>query len=577
MVGIYSLWVKHGEVSLLGASLGASDALHHVFAPVTQAIPLITALSEVAELVMSTNEAGIRYMGDVSRHFAGIWEPTFMGTMLSFHVVSFLREPSLMCSANPAQQLHHHSKRGQDVSKELRRLTLEPWSNSIRAFLHRERITLPKVLVSGAKGSGKSTLCRCLMNAMLTMNVNRAIGLTKAFPNGIIFLDIDPGQPELAAPGIIYLAHVGVPLLGPSFTNLLIPDTKENVMLRMHYIAAYTPRESPSHYQNCVSDLLSLYRNHYESFPLIINSCGWDTGSGKAILSSALQGIDLTDYMHFGVIGNELENHFMQPHVEGEKKAIYPLPSQPNKTPLKSGRDCRKMQLQAYLHASGVVNGRVLWDPFPITMLRDIMSTDLSMSEEVSMIIMLDKAVVAAHIADALPGSVAAIVVIKHDSPLHGLVAANGETQDSLQDGMQIALSPDSQIPYLDYGDKVANPLDPKSTECLGLGVVTAVLAEERQLRIKSPVSASHIQIQLALGRRIALVLARQQGVWTTMESILAREQRPKRLQSKDREDIIAQERNYAENLHAGTNAQADPGWNAFFQELEKTGRPSCL
>jgi polynucleotide 5'-hydroxyl-kinase GRC3/NOL9 len=89
VVGLYSLWVKRGRVSLLGATLEASSTLHHVFVPVTHAIPSITATHGLAELVISMKENGIRYLGDISRHFAGIWEPTFISTTLSFHVVSF--------------------------------------------------------------------------------------------------------------------------------------------------------------------------------------------------------------------------------------------------------------------------------------------------------------------------------------------------------------------------------------------------------------------------------------------------------------------------------------------------------
>lgn len=88
MVGLYSLWVKGGAVSLLGASIPASGTLHYVFAPITHAIPFITAIEDQTELEISTNDSGIRYMGDVSRHFAGIWEPNFISTPLSFHVVS---------------------------------------------------------------------------------------------------------------------------------------------------------------------------------------------------------------------------------------------------------------------------------------------------------------------------------------------------------------------------------------------------------------------------------------------------------------------------------------------------------
>jgi hypothetical protein len=82
-------------VALLGASLRASSTLHHVFVPITHAIPSVTAVSDVAELVISTNDSGIRYLGDVSRHFASIWEPTLLPTTLSFHVVSFLEKYDL--------------------------------------------------------------------------------------------------------------------------------------------------------------------------------------------------------------------------------------------------------------------------------------------------------------------------------------------------------------------------------------------------------------------------------------------------------------------------------------------------
>jgi hypothetical protein len=75
-----------------GAVLRASSNLHHIFVPVTHAIPSITATSESAEVVVSGNDSGIRYLGDVSPHYAGIWEPTFIGTTLSFHVVSFFED-----------------------------------------------------------------------------------------------------------------------------------------------------------------------------------------------------------------------------------------------------------------------------------------------------------------------------------------------------------------------------------------------------------------------------------------------------------------------------------------------------
>jgi polynucleotide 5'-hydroxyl-kinase GRC3/NOL9 len=408
---------------------------------------------------------------------------------------------------------------------------------------------------------------------MLTMKVRASSEVMKVFPDGVILLDIDPGQPELAAPGIIYLAHVRAPLLGPPFANLIVPDTTENAMLRMHYIGDCTPRESPSHYQKCVADLLSLY-SHYESLPLIINTCGWNTGSGKTILHSAVRGMNLTDIIHIGESRDAYLHDLMQPDVGGEQKVLTQIPSQPNKTPLKSGKDFREMQLQSYLHASGVVKSRVMWDPLPATLSHDALPADSGVFNETFMIVMLDHEVKPEYILDALDESVAAIVAIKHDSPLHGVTAGIGEVENEHYTTMRIAHTLDSQLPYLVYGSDAVNPLDPATTECMGLALVTAVFPEKRKVRIKSPVSAAHVRAKVAKGCGIALVLARQQGLWSTMESILAREERSERLQSGSKESIASREREYVESLSASTDAEADPGWTGFFEELEKSGRP---
>lgn len=452
------------------------------------------------------------------------------------------------------------------MSKELRGLTLEHWLPPIRQILRHERNTIPRILVTGAKGTGKSTLCRVLINTILTLNIHGTTVPTKAFPDGVLFLDIDPGQPELSAPGIIYLAHVHVPLLGPSFTNLVIPDSTGNIMLRMHYLGAYTPRESPSHYQDCVSDLLRLYRS-YQNLPLIINTCGWNTASGNNVLLSAVREIILTDVIYIGDTRNATLQELMGSDAGGEHKALTPLPAEANRTPLKSGKDLREMQLQAYLHASGVINGRVLFDQIPLTTIRDGLPANAGVSYKLSMIVMLDQNVVPEYLVTAVDGSVAAIVVIKHGSPLYGLSAGEGSTQAT------ITHTPNGQVPYLVYGNKAANPLDPETTECIGLGYVTAPISEHRQLRIKSPVSAAHITSQAEKGYKIALVLAQQQGLWANLESIQACEKQAYRVQSGRRETTIGGEGECAESLPASTKALADAGWKGFFDELEKAGK----
>jgi hypothetical protein len=88
IVGIYRLWIKQGEVSLLGASLQSANTVYEVAVPVIHAIPSITAISDLAEVIIYSKDTGLRYLGDVARHFADIWDPTFISiTTKSFHVV----------------------------------------------------------------------------------------------------------------------------------------------------------------------------------------------------------------------------------------------------------------------------------------------------------------------------------------------------------------------------------------------------------------------------------------------------------------------------------------------------------
>ena len=418
------------------------------------------------------------------------------------------------------------------MAKELRRLALEHWLQPISALLWRERTTIPTLLVTGAKGSGKSTLCRVLINSMLTVSTDGTPEMMRAYGNGVLFLDIDPGQPEFTAPGIISLAYVRAPILGPSFTNLIVPGAMENVMLRMHYLGANTPLEAPSHYQTCVRDLLSLYRN-YQDFPLVINTSGYNTGSGKAILLSAVKDMPLTDIIQIGAMRNDGVCDLSQASPGGQQRSLTQLPSQPHGAPLRSGVDLRQMQLQSYLHTLDVFNGSLVWDQLPVQTLRKILPPAAEVFSEVFMVVIVGQELAPEYIVTALNQSVAALVAIKPGSPLYSLSDKGENSVGDPGQEMRIAHTPDGQLPYLVQGNMTTNPLDPETTECIGLATVTAALAPTRKLRLRSPVSAAHLNAELRKGYRVALVLAPQHGLWSTLESILAREPRRERSQSK--------------------------------------------
>jgi hypothetical protein len=91
-------------------------------------------------------------------------------------------------------------------------------------------------VVAGAKGVGKSTFCRVLVNQWLSAAAAAAASSAAAATQGsgrggsagrgrgVFVLDLDVGQPEMGPPGCIALYWVTAPLLGPPHTHMRAPE-----------------------------------------------------------------------------------------------------------------------------------------------------------------------------------------------------------------------------------------------------------------------------------------------------------------------------------------------------------------
>eukprot|EP00474_Spongospora_subterranea_P004366 CRZ04824.1 hypothetical protein [Spongospora subterranea] len=154
-------------------------------------------------------------------------------------------------------------------------------------------------LIHGPISSGKSTLSRFLTNRHL----NRY--------DTVAYLDCDPGQPEFTAPGHISITLVTTPLLGPSYTHSRQPE------FSIH-IGDITPLSNISHYLNGIRELAS--RANKLDCPLIINTMGWNDGSGLEILSEIIEVCK-----PFNVI--QVEDALSAPEAAGVKRPFELLPS----------------------------------------------------------------------------------------------------------------------------------------------------------------------------------------------------------------------------------------------------------
>ncbi|KAL3685364.1 hypothetical protein R1sor_003386 [Riccia sorocarpa] len=158
----------------------------------------------------------------------------------------------------------------------------------------------PVVAVCGAKGSGKSTFGRFLLNHLLTRY--ESVG----------YLDTDVGQPEFTVPGCLSLHILTKPVFGSPILHLQNPE-------RSFFYGDITPKSDPGMYSRCVEALYDYFQQNYgarrtvhglgdarpgpSQMPLIVNTHGWLKGVGYDVLVSILRHTSPTHLVHINSLG----------------------------------------------------------------------------------------------------------------------------------------------------------------------------------------------------------------------------------------------------------------------------------
>ncbi|ETV67785.1 hypothetical protein, variant [Aphanomyces astaci] len=184
-----------------------------------------------------------------------------------------------------------------------------------------------KMLVCGAKGVGKSTFSRYVVNRLLNV-----------YPM-VAYLDTDVGQPELAAPGVLSLHYITSPLLGPGYTHL-------EPAYRSYFFGFSSPKADPTVYMEAISALLNDYAAKDSTIPLVLNTDGWIKSMGYDLLQATLSAAT--------------PEHVVQV-VALSKAKSFDVPLSPQWTlhpiemwdieppqPARSGKELRQFRLHAY-------------------------------------------------------------------------------------------------------------------------------------------------------------------------------------------------------------------------------------
>ena len=152
------------------------------------------------------------------------------------------------------------------------------------------------IFVLGAKGAGKSTFARILVNRLLCAGSSRT---------GVAYLDLDVGQPEHVPPGMLSLTLVHSPLLSPPHvrvahtaasaaeaTRIGVPHALEPAvsLLAARYFGDDSPAADPALFCAAARELFAERAAHStaSNAPLVVNCHGWLRGAGHTTLQDAL-------------------------------------------------------------------------------------------------------------------------------------------------------------------------------------------------------------------------------------------------------------------------------------------------
>ncbi|OOQ86539.1 Polynucleotide 5'-hydroxyl-kinase grc3 [Penicillium brasilianum] len=532
LLGQYDLWVKRGVVSLMGAKLHPSARVYRVYAPSTHSLPVIKCVSGVegeAEVEIKSCKSGLTRLRDISPLYQKIWNGE--NTAADKLTLKGARKDSrrtfsvLYTSADDSLKRH------------LRPLHLDKkWSASMKALSQRHGQL--RVLVCGPKASGKSTFSRYLLNHVLSPAPESENGYINT--DGCAFLDLDPGQPEFAPMGQVYLAHLRAPFFGPPFTHPSLDASRDGQILRAHHIGATSPKEDPDHYALATMDLMEQYRSlltRYPQCPLIVNYPGWIFGQGLEVATWLIKSLGLSDVVYMSEKGPTEVVEPLSMAANEARVQMTILPSQPTDFVSRSSAQLRSMQIQSYFHMShpsGLNNP--LWSDAPLSRTRPITVDYAGDKQGILGIMVLRSHINPAMLREVLEGAIVGVVAVESSNAINGAAidtstskSANNDNDNEddvdadedveMNSGEQHAESaasgsiansvlrtPAEDLPYLYVGAGTSVPLNPSASNCLGLALIRSVDVASRKLELSTPIPSSRLSDAIEQGHELVLV-----------------------------------------------------------------------
>ena len=387
---------------------------------------------------------------------------------------------------------------------------------------------LTPILVCGPKGSGKSTFSRFLTNRLLTQAQPQK-SKTRAAQRGVVFLDLDPGQPEFCPAGTVSLLLVQKPNISPPFGHPW-PDDDSEMLIRCHALASVTPGSDPDLFMECALDLYSQYQKGWNGYPLVVNSPGWILGTGLDLLSFVIARIRPREVVYMSEDGPTETVDGLRTACK-RTSSFSTLPSQQSDSGgKKTASQLRAMQTMAYFHTRGKTEtSHVSWNSSPLSAASPWKVKYSGTGRAFAGIMCYGDQPTSALLAEAINGMVLAAVEIEDEKALRRRVP-----EDTLMDvdvserkmvnsleGL-IRRTPEG-IPYFDQCE--GETLDPTYSRSIGLVLVRGVDVENAALQILTPIPHSTLQEIRQNGKHMVLVHGQFDApTWAYTEDLYERE-----------------------------------------------------
>ncbi|KAK4553407.1 Polynucleotide 5'-hydroxyl-kinase grc3 [Recurvomyces mirabilis] len=493
-VGEYDLEVQKGLVTVYGATLHPDSGTQRIYAPSTHALPRIIARRNGTKLRISHVKSSIAKLAKLSPLFRNIWTKNDQPN----HSFKLLR-----------------SATSDELQRSLTTLEIDkPTETAISRLTNDAQSTarLVHIMAIGAKSSGKSTFNRILCNALSTTQSARKV----------LYLDLDPGQPEFGPPGQISLVEVSAPMLGPSFTHTASTEQTLYKILRSNTLAATSFKDDARNYVSCAKELI---RHADRRQTLIVNACGWVSGLGASVTRELADALSIS---HLALL-EPLDASLVESLRDACPDASFlPLARQTVRPSSRTPAELRSMQTMAYFHARPDHPAEhTRWSSKGISAWRSWIVQYDGSDASLRAIVSYGQQPHPDFLAEVLDGSLVALVQVEtspNDDTLPLTQADRGTTSKAT--GVERT---NQGLPYLPSTPSGTSPtLDSHNSSCLGLALVRGIDILQRTLHLLTPL-ADHAVASLLDSKQLVLVRGNfDPPEWALLEDLYANEERAK-------------------------------------------------